>query len=294
MAASEARTRANRENALRSTGPKTEEGKARSRRNSLKHGLTGAGVVLPDEDQAEVDRRFAALEAELAPSSELAGILVERAAILSVRMKRCVREEAARLGQKMRAAPGEFDDLRLAEAQKLFDWIAAEPATNARRLRRTPEGVDLLIGAWEDLAADLSGPNARRWDYTQWQRLENLQGRKPEDSPISRNGALSKALWGDQSHLKPEDGEGLEGIPRLEWVRDQLLDRIIEEIAELRALRDGLDHQSIARDRSESMTRAIFDGSREGVLARKYEAAAEGFASKLMSTGGVLGQGSRF
>ncbi|MGA9963678.1 MAG: hypothetical protein WBQ10_00600 [Terriglobales bacterium] len=36
---SEARLRANRENAKKSTGPKTERGKAYSRRNALKHGL---------------------------------------------------------------------------------------------------------------------------------------------------------------------------------------------------------------------------------------------------------------
>ena len=36
---SEARLRANRENAKKSTGPKTARGKAYSRRNALKHGL---------------------------------------------------------------------------------------------------------------------------------------------------------------------------------------------------------------------------------------------------------------
>ena len=117
--ASEAQIRANRENArAHATGPQTDSGKARSRRNSLRHGLTGAGIVVPDEDQAEVDRRFAALEAELAPCSEMGVILVRRVATLSVRMERSVREEAARLGERMRAASGDYDDLRLAEAQK--------------------------------------------------------------------------------------------------------------------------------------------------------------------------------
>ena len=40
---------ANRRNAQKSTGPTTDEGKAISRRNALKHGLTGQGVALPDE-----------------------------------------------------------------------------------------------------------------------------------------------------------------------------------------------------------------------------------------------------
>ncbi len=56
MPASEARILANQRNAQRSTGPKTPEGKEQSRRNALKHGLTGAGVVLPERDAAEVER----------------------------------------------------------------------------------------------------------------------------------------------------------------------------------------------------------------------------------------------
>src|SRR5581483_7248239 len=50
---SEAQNIANISNAQHSTGPRTEEGKASSSRNSLSHGLTAKTVLLPGEDPAE-------------------------------------------------------------------------------------------------------------------------------------------------------------------------------------------------------------------------------------------------
>jgi hypothetical protein len=44
---SEAQLKANRENATRSTGPRTEAGKNRARLNGLRHGLSGHTVVMP-------------------------------------------------------------------------------------------------------------------------------------------------------------------------------------------------------------------------------------------------------
>ena len=44
MSTSEARILANRANALKSTGPRTEAGKLHARRNSLQHGLAEAGT----------------------------------------------------------------------------------------------------------------------------------------------------------------------------------------------------------------------------------------------------------
>ena len=50
---SEARLAANRENAQKSTGPRTDEGKAKTRFNSVKHGLTGATILFTNPADAQ-------------------------------------------------------------------------------------------------------------------------------------------------------------------------------------------------------------------------------------------------
>ena len=50
MNITEARIRANRRNAQLSTGPRTAEGKNRSKLNAYRHGLTAQVVVMPEED----------------------------------------------------------------------------------------------------------------------------------------------------------------------------------------------------------------------------------------------------
>jgi hypothetical protein len=275
MATSDARIAANIANAQLSTGPKTPEGKENSRRNSLKHGLTGAGIVLPEEDEVEVSRRFEILEAELLPTNMVALLLVQRVAMLSIRLERCVKQEAAKIGESMRGAASDFDDKRMAEVEKLIDWIASEPATNSRRLRRTPEGIERLIKGWLDLREDLDHHSFSRWGYGQWQRLENLNGRRTEDFPVSREGALCKMIWGDAEYLAPGEVDGLDDAARREWARNRLRERINAKVAELQALREAFDLEALAADRAEAGRRAMFDPSPEAVLARKYEAAAE-------------------
>ena len=59
------KSEANRQNALRSSGPKTPEGKAAVRLNAVKHGLLSEQVLLPGEDEAALKELSEHLRAEL-------------------------------------------------------------------------------------------------------------------------------------------------------------------------------------------------------------------------------------
>ena len=79
MPVSPARLAANRANARKSTGPKTAEGKARSRRNGVTHGLRCESVV-PPEDRERMDTQLAAWGDQLRPNGLVERCLVACAA----------------------------------------------------------------------------------------------------------------------------------------------------------------------------------------------------------------------
>jgi len=73
--------RANRANALRSTGPVTEKGKQIASRNSIRHGMLSQTVVLEGESQSRFVELVASLQAQLKPRSDAEVALVETMAI---------------------------------------------------------------------------------------------------------------------------------------------------------------------------------------------------------------------
>jgi hypothetical protein len=84
---------ANRGNALRSTGPKTEAGKRRSRRNSVRHGLTAETIVVALEDIEDYQSFEAAIIADYDARTTVERELVLRLASLLWRMRRATAVE---------------------------------------------------------------------------------------------------------------------------------------------------------------------------------------------------------
>ena len=99
--ASSRQIEANRANARRSTGPKTEAGKARSRGNARKHGLTAEVVVLRGENPDDFSALREALMEQFAPWGPMECELVEQIAVLLWRLRRAPIYEAAVLDYRV-------------------------------------------------------------------------------------------------------------------------------------------------------------------------------------------------
>jgi hypothetical protein len=84
---------ANRRNALRSTGPRSEEGKRQSRRNALRHGLTAETVIVGLEDSEDYHAFEAAVIADYDARTAVERELVLRLASLLWRLRRIISIE---------------------------------------------------------------------------------------------------------------------------------------------------------------------------------------------------------
>ena len=84
---------ANRRNALRSTGPKTDAGKRRSRVNAVRHGLTAETVVGSLEDAEDYKAFEATIIADYCAETAVARELVLRLASLLWRLRRATAIE---------------------------------------------------------------------------------------------------------------------------------------------------------------------------------------------------------
>ena len=271
--ASPARIAANRANAQKSTGPKTEAGKARSRANAVKHGLTGAGVALPGEDTARIEAEFVQAQEEFAPTT-LAGMrLVRDVAMLWVRQDRARRYEATTLGARARRAGEEFDRARAERADALIDAIEANPRAHRRALLAMPEGVDRLVAGLTMLLGELAGP-APSWSSTHHKRLDALFGYKVGDLPWSRPTRFSKAILDDFAAIGDAEVADVPPWERQAWAITRLIAAIHAEVAHLSEHRATIDVDQIAADRADAVASSSLDPGKEGVLAQRYIAAA--------------------
>ena len=86
---------ANRRNALKSTGPITPEGKRRSRRNALRHGLTAETVITALENSEDYEAFEAAVISDYEAESAVERELVLRLASVLWRLRRATGIESA-------------------------------------------------------------------------------------------------------------------------------------------------------------------------------------------------------
>jgi hypothetical protein len=136
--ATQAQINANRSNARKSTGPRTEEGKQRSSQNALKHGLLARDAVLPGEDPADFDRQLSDLEDTIEPKNALESALVRQIADADWRLRRLTRLETGFLADAMDNTRRHTEQFRPERLQAGYD---SETLLLGSALRNRTQGL---------------------------------------------------------------------------------------------------------------------------------------------------------
>ena len=201
------RAEANRRNAQKSTGPRTAEGKARSRFNAVKHGMRAATPVLPGEDKAAFDDRLERWTRNLAPRDDVEQFLVKRAVELSWQLERADRaialsrrpaeeriaavlDEVLALGRRLfwdpRGPSGlypqttDYDGMirRISWSGEIDD--PDDPARLVNRLEATAAGCGWMLDRWAELKEVLEA--GLLWQAPDRFKAVRLLGKQPLDS----------------------------------------------------------------------------------------------------------------
>jgi hypothetical protein len=107
---------ANRRNALKSTGPSTEEGKEHSRCNAVRHGLTAETVIADLEDAEDYQAFEAAVIADYDAQTAVERELVLRLASVLWRLRRAIGIESG-IFESVTEGPAKQDDPLSGKAQ---------------------------------------------------------------------------------------------------------------------------------------------------------------------------------
>jgi len=178
---------ANRRNALKSTGPRSENGKHASRRNALRHGFTAETILEPLEDP-EAYRAFeAAIVAEYLPQTPVERELAHRLASLLWRLRRATSIETGLLrmqGEMLHA----FRSSRQKTAENRGEGLYSP---FVQRECETDQEVLTSSNGLHEVGPDCSRAVGSRRDIAiSYLRLANL-----DNEPIDRLSRYEASLW---------------------------------------------------------------------------------------------------
>ncbi len=171
---------ANRRNALKSTGPRTPEGKAVVARNAVAHGIFCQSLLCEGDDPLELERMVNGLLADLGPRSFSERVLVERIISATWRLRR--------LGQAEQHLHERIADRRREDLAERGTYPGEEQDQDAcdklpnRKQDKAQDQIDQRRRDWADeqrfdagftLALDLEHENSQADRYSRYEkRLE--------------------------------------------------------------------------------------------------------------------------
>lgn len=260
-AVSAAKVKANRQNALRSTGPRTQRGKQIASENALKHGFFCKELLIRGGDGQESAEEFESLLcdliAELQPHGRIEYCLVERIAASLWRLRRIARYETAEIRKRTDNAGIELLFDRREQLSELKSevriWQTVSPcdvATARQKLLRTSAGVDFMIRVLEnakDCVAKvgyLSEP-LEKWVFLYIEHDEDVQvvscaARKAYGPKTTAKSEMERLVRTELGWMTFDDEDAQRALNNGEQLKQALLGWIDDQLEAYKALLEVL------------------------------------------------------
>jgi hypothetical protein len=197
------RAAVNNANAQKSTGPRTEAGKQRSKMNAFRHGLTGQTVVLPTEDHSAYERHSQSFLDEYHPQGATETQLAQSLIDTSWRLNRAATIETnlfslgiTEMKDRIRANHPEAEAalamaLAFREHMPAFASISSQSQRLARQFERT-------LALLRQIQAERRASEERQLDKAakilKMHKDQNLPDEPAEDGFVFSNGQIETFL----------------------------------------------------------------------------------------------------
>jgi hypothetical protein len=243
----------------RSTGPRTDRGKERSKFNALKHGLFSKVVVLKGESSADYLSLQNGLRADFQPQGTLETVLVENLAALLWRKCRLFQAETAEISEKI-----EFAGVDFITKQRVDAWDSSRAAIGSGGLLK-PTTNSLVVREAREILEMIRALVSKQGLEGDSRLLKKLYG-EDQDGGIPYGLRLLCEVYFESAKQLEKQGNS-SGDPELKKFMNAMIDA---EIARLAKMDEVLE--TIGRERIEyKVSAAVIPGPEVSDRLLRYE-----------------------
>ena len=271
---------ANQSNALKSTGPRTDAGKAVSKMNAVKHGCRATETLI-DENHEEVRAARERWVQDAKPQGTIATAVVDLSFRLYRQIDRAIAIDDAAINLRVEEARDTVLTERTQFIRGAISLFETDPFEGYPRLRVTADGVEILLLKCDQLDGCLGLGSFNMLDATQLSAMEGLP--EPDELLSGIVGLFDHHTTA--ARLIQRHQGATEGADRLDYERAVIeykktsteIDRNTQMVlARVESVRQRFQEERITAQVEEAVLirrtidLAKFDDSHEGKLRRRY------------------------
>jgi hypothetical protein len=267
-ASSKSLSSASHSRASGTTGPRTAQGREKSKRNAVGHGIFSNAVLLKDEPRAEYDALLRGLRQDLRPEGTLENLLVEKLSVISWRHRRLIVAETSEIRKSIEFLDWDEEQRQTERANQISEYSIEYAGGLIRRI----DNPKVLERCLELLMELKDGIEAHGFDLIYSRGFTKLYGGSSNQN-WQENLYDSCQSWSKIAKLSAEDRKG-GGFPSPEECVDIFVGEMEKEISRLQQHKKARRSIESVRMKFEALGRSVPEAHQLDRLLR-YEASLE-------------------